>query len=339
MTRLLIFPLILVCFFSNPIAADTDPSDPTLSPDERLKIIQSQETRWEIGKSSQNSSFVFSILKPVVDFFSTDLESVMDIGNLRLTIPPRSFPKTNRVEVRVINLNNHADFIFAGIPTQIGGPSRNPILLLESTGMFYVSFFNEDGRRIEPKKNLSVELLPLANPNGSNVYRYTKGHWDLISEKPETVTRSGIEGADSVPFQIYSKIDFSGWWNFDKPKPEFTCVTGKILAKNPEEFSIQGIGIDYFGTSHGSIEPSGVFTLNVLKDSNVKIIAVFTPKNKKAKKEIGFLPTFRTQNRTAFSAEKKPQCQMISEITTFPIEDSVFQNRAQFLKTIDMPDL
>ncbi|WP_232371644.1 hypothetical protein [Leptospira ainazelensis] len=339
MKRLLIFPLILICFLLKPIAAEPDPSDPTLSPEERLKIIQNQETRWEIGKSSPNPTpFLFSVLKPAVEFFSTDLESVMDIGNFRLTIPPRSFPKTNRVEVRVITLNNHADFLFAGIPTQIG-PNRSPNLLLESTGMFYVSFFDEDGKRIEPKKKLRVELFPLADPNGSNIYRYTKGNWDLISEKQETSTISEIEGADSIPFQIYSKIDSSGWWNFDKPKPEFTCVTGKILAKNPEEFSIQGIGIDYFGTSYGSIEPSGIFTLNVLKDSNVKIFAVLTPKNKKTQKEIGFLPTFRTQKLTTFSSEKKSQCQKVSEISTFPIEESVFKDRTQFLKAIDMPDL
>ncbi|WP_232380654.1 hypothetical protein [Leptospira ainlahdjerensis] len=339
MKRFLTIPSILIFFLLKPVMAETDPSDPTLSPEERMKIIQSQETRWEIGKSSTNQTpFGFSILKPFVDFFSTDLESVMDIGSLRLTIPPRSFSKTEQVEVRIITLNKHADFLFAGIPTQIGS-NRSPALLLESTGMFYVSFFNEDGKRIEPKKNLKVELLPLTDPNGSNVYRYTKGNWDLISQKQESSAISEIEGSDWIPFQIYSKIDSSGWWNFDKPKPEFTCVTGKILAKNPEEFLIQGVGIDYFGTSYGVVEPSGVFRINVLKNSNVKIFALFTPKNKNAKREIGFFPTFRTQERTTFSSEKNPRCQKVSEISTFPIEESIFQNRARFLKTIDMPDI
>ncbi|RHX84484.1 hypothetical protein [Leptospira stimsonii] len=79
---------------------------------------------------------------------------------------------------------------------------------------------------------------------------------------------------------------------------------GKIVTKNQEEFLIQGFGIDYFGTSYGTVKPSGIFRINVLKNSNMKNFALFTPKNKNAKRKIGFLPIFRTQERTTVSSEK-----------------------------------
>lgn len=60
----------------------------------------------------------------------------------------------------------------------------------------------------------------------------------------------------------------------------------------------------YFGTSYGTVKPSGIFRINVLKNSNMKNFALFTPKNKNAKREIGFLPIFRTQERTTVSSEK-----------------------------------
>ncbi len=334
MKRLTVYLSFLSLFLVSGMDAQ-DPSDPNLSQEERNKILTKQEERWEISKSTSNpSTFGFSILKPFIQSFLSNRETVIDAGNFKLTIPAGAFSHSKKVETRITILNKHSDFLFAGVPTQI-----EPNLLLESTGMFYLAFYDEEGRRIEPKKNLTVEMVALSDPNSSNVYRYTKGNWELLSQSRESTAISEIEGSDTIPFQIYSKIDSSGWWNFDKPKPEFTCVTGRILSKNPEEFLIQGVGIDYFGTSYGNVEPSGVFRINVLKNSNVKIFALFTPKNKNAKREIGFLPIFRTQERTAFSSEKNPQCQKVSEISTFPIEESVFQNRAQFLKMIDMPDM
>lgn len=109
------------------------------------------------------------------------------------------------METRITTLNKHSDFLFAGVPSQIG-----PNLLLESTGMFYLAFYDEKGTRIEPKKNLTVAVEALSDPNGSNVYPYPKGNWELLSQNRESTAISEIEGSDTILFQIYSKIDSSG---------------------------------------------------------------------------------------------------------------------------------
>lgn len=44
--------LFFIPFLS--IGAQVDPSDPTLSQEERTKIIERQEDRWQISKSSSN---------------------------------------------------------------------------------------------------------------------------------------------------------------------------------------------------------------------------------------------------------------------------------------------
>ncbi|PJZ55850.1 hypothetical protein [Leptospira barantonii] len=320
------------------IAAQEDPSNPSLSQEERNRIIAKQEDRWEISKSSSNvSSLGFSILKPFFGSFLSYRETTLDAGDLRLKIPAGAFSDSQKVEVRITILRNHADFLFAGIPTQIGSN-----LLLESTGMFYLAFYDDEGKRIEPKKSLTVEVQPLANPTDSNVYRFSKGSWDLVSTDKNT-TQSNNTTADAFesefPFQIYSKIQASGWWNFDKPQPEFTCLEGKVDAKNRQNFSVQAIGLDYYGTSYANVTANGNFRINVLKDKKVKLIITNFSNVKAGSKQIGFLPAIQTQNKTAFSSKLSDPCQRISDISPFPISESVFNDRSTFLKTIDMPDL
>ncbi|EMK02653.1 MULTISPECIES: hypothetical protein [Leptospira] len=333
--------LFFIPFLS--IGAQVDPSDPTLSQEERTKIIERQEDRWQISKSSSNfQSFGFSILKPFVQTFSTNSDSILNTENVRLKIPYGAFSNIKNLTVKITALTKHVDFLFAGVPTQIGSnDSRN--ILLESTGMFYLAFFNEDGKRIEPKKNLTVEVSPLADPNGSNVYRFSKDTWEFVSSNQEPPSRPSTnpdrEVSEGISFQIYSKINASGWWNFDIPKPEYTCITGKLKTNQPKDFTVQAVGVDYFGTSYSSVDSSGIFRLNVLKNQNIKVIATQISKKKNGFKEIGFLPTLKTQNKTAFSSEVPSACQSVSDISIFSIPESIFSNRIEFLKAIDMPDI
>ncbi|XDD49089.1 hypothetical protein AB3N59_11690 [Leptospira sp. WS92.C1] len=354
-------------FYQNQIDGQVDPSDPTLSPEERKKIIQYQENRWEIGKSSTTPNFTslgFSILKPFVVLIHNDLDSIVTTnqGDLRLKIPTGAFPKSTKIEVRITVLRKHFDYLFAGIPTQLG-PNQSPNILLESTGMFYLAFFNENGQRIEPKKSLTVELASLtADPSNSNVYRFSNGNWKLVASEINSNTQSNandknldedqaklypIQASPNIEesmnegfqFQIYSKIQSSGWWNFDIPKPEFTCITGKIKNNNFKNLNIQAIGIDYFGTSYGNVDASGNFYLNVLKDQNVKVLVTRFSTNPSHSKEIGFLPTFRTQNITAHTSASPSKCQNVSEIGMIPIPEDAIKDRSKFLKIIDMPDI
>ncbi|MCG6168455.1 hypothetical protein LFX25_11515 [Leptospira sp. FAT2] len=320
-----------------PVSAQEDPSNPSLSREERDRIIAKQEDRWEIAGSSQNvnaSTFGFSILKPFIESFLPYQETVLDTGNLRLKIPANSFSDSKRIEARITVLNNHADFLFAGVPTQIGAN-----LLLESTGMFYLAFYNEEGKRTEPRKQLSVELQALTDPSGSNVYRFSNGTWDLVSSETKATTRQAVETMEGFPFQFYSKIQSTGWWNFDKPKPEFTCLEGKVDVKNNRNFSVQAIGLDYYGMSYANVEANGTFRINVLKDKKVKILVVNFYGGKTGPKQIGFLPPIQTQNKTAFSSKPSDVCQKIPSISPFTITEAVFNDRSSFLKAIDMPDL
>ncbi|RHX93770.1 hypothetical protein DLM76_12255 [Leptospira yasudae] len=341
MNRLANYRPPLFCFLfliAIGVAAQENPSDPSLSQEERNRIIAKQEDRWEISKSSSNTiTLGFSILKPFVESFLSYRETTLDAGELRLKIPAGAFSHSQKVEARITILKNHADFLFAGIPTQIGSH-----LLLESTGMFYLAFYDEEGKRIEPKKSLSVEIQPLTDPTDSNVYRYSKGNWDLVSADKNTIqqnkeVREPFEGG--FPFQIYSKIQSSGWWNFDKPKPEFTCLEGKANLKKNENVSVQAIGLDYYGTSYANVDSNGNFRINVLKDKKVKLILTNFFNAKAGSRQVGFLPAIQTQNKTAFASNPSDSCQRIADISPFPISESIFNDRSAFLKTIDMPDL
>ncbi|WP_245667150.1 hypothetical protein [Leptospira tipperaryensis] len=310
-----------------------------MSQDERNKILTKQEERWEISKSPSNpGAFGFSILKPFVQSFLSYQETVIDAGNLRLKIPAGTFYNSKKVETRITILNKHADYFFAGIPTQIGSN-----LLLESTGMFYLAFYDEEGKRIEPRKSLTVEMEALADPTDSNVYRFSKGNWNLVSTGTDTTRPRKevmeMESESFLPFQIYPEIQSSGWWNFDTPKPEFTCLEGKVDLKNGQNFSAQAIGLDYYGTSYANVDPNGNFRINVLKNKKVKILIINFNSAKTGSKQIGSLPAIQTQNATAFSSKPSDRCQKISEIFPFPITESIFNDRASFLKAIDMPDL
>ncbi|EMO83845.1 hypothetical protein LEP1GSC070_0602 [Leptospira santarosai str. AIM] len=66
--------------------------------------------------------------------------------------PPRAFLVLKKWEARITVFESHADFLFAGIPTQSVRTSCS------NRRVFYLAFYDEDGKRIEPKKSLTVEV-------------------------------------------------------------------------------------------------------------------------------------------------------------------------------------
>ena len=199
----------------------------------------------------------------------------------------------------------------------------------------------------------------------SNVYKFDAKRWNLkerrISESPiaapeqapsasdapddleqsqESFMEGGGEPRYASSVQIYSKIDSAGWWNFDKPHDQYTCLRGR-LSGAPAGTVVQAIGLDYFGISYGSLQGKGNFALNALKNKKVKILAVRYPSEKNQPVWLGHITLDQTPDFTAFvqGDAGRSACKPIGALTMKPYPASILKDRAAFLKAIDMRDI
>lgn len=335
--------LCAVLFFGTNLNSKSDPSDPNLSDEEREEIIQDQESRWDFrpakeGRKSQKSE---KENLPVYEkTISPQKDNRFALGPLFIVIPAGSFSTRRNVEVKANVLTKHVDFLFAGIPTQIDG--KNPILF-ESVGMFQILFRDDEGRSIRPVKDVSVGMNSLENPERARVYSLQSGTWQETakSQMQQGVAEaaSGVDG-QYLPF-IYTNIPWEGWWNFDKPNKEFTCVKGEIAMSSGAEYKASSVGVDYFGMNSVAVQKNGRFRLNVVKNRKVKVFIAEDSDNKSDSRsfELGTLPIFLSQKKTAFAADEKSDCQDLGKIGTKSFPKSLSSDRKEFLKAIDMPDI
>jgi hypothetical protein len=102
-----------------------------LSPDERAARVRYQEAMWNPGRERIPSTLdnTDQSLIPYPSFLAPSLitfqlrssDFVYNIlPRISLYIPPGAFPAGSTIQVQVIRLQNHADYIFADLPFHSG---------------------------------------------------------------------------------------------------------------------------------------------------------------------------------------------------------------------------
>ncbi|TGL63420.1 hypothetical protein [Leptospira sarikeiensis] len=329
-----IYGFCIFILFGIGIYSDSlDPSDPNLSEEERENIIKNQEFRWDYRPQALRKIENKPILESFSKWISPNTEEFFNLGPLSIHVLKGTF--SEKVKIETLTLTKHSDFIFAGIPTEI---FTDPPILLESSGMFHISITNEKGNHVRPNRDVSVKMQPISSPEGVKVYSMVENTW---SEDP--VQRNDFNRCETCDFSpwLYASIRNEGWWNFDKPNLEFTCIKGKVQGDFGKTYTVSAAGLNYYGLNFTTADRDGSFLLNVLKGKKVKLFAEEDKKydSKEQKRGLVALPSFVSQNRTAFSKTTPKLCQDIGLLKPKDRDVSLWKNRSEFLKTIDMPDI
>lgn len=337
-----------------PAIALPDPDSPELTPQQRADIIEEQEKRWQIDpemktpgagtwpSEEQPNPFTGS-LTPKQFTVDASRKNHLEYNGTILEIPENSFPGAGKVTVEILSLRTHADFLLAGQSTEavIGGKH----VLLNSTGMARFTFQDERGRRIFPVKPVVYKNQAIDSGN-AGVYKMENQNWQ------QTADRAGeAYDEDCAPecptVQFYEGPVTSGWWNFDVPNEKFTCITGRLDAPAGRPLLVMAAGITYFGVSKDYTGAGRIFRVNVLKNSDVKLVAVEQNRDQTAAARktvlLGHLDPVRSSSETAFTkaagAEKSSsgKCSDAGTIILKETGRNVLSDRKRLLEHINMP--
>jgi hypothetical protein len=335
--RTIILILALVIFITAAGAQSLD--DPRLDPEERRKAVREQELRWNLREEDMvvqptTSGFpgaeVFRVLPGQTN------ELVLASGT-RITVPRGSFrlpPGAEVLQAEVIELRHPEDFAFVGVPTNMTENGRP--LLLESAGMVRLRFlWNTTEVLLASSARLKLEMAPTAYGD-FNVYRRNEsGNWDLrgpaaVNRAPSPDCASG--DCLSLSTLIFDKIDRSGWWNFDRPTEEFTCIKGSI--PGADQVDLRGMGLYRNWVSAGERSKDGRFVMNVMRGEKTKVAGVVA---KKDATWIASFPAFDTQTTVTHTKLQEPDfagCQDIGSAKLERVDPAVLRDKAKFLKAI-----
>lgn len=322
--------------------------DPDLTPEERRRAIREQESRWNMSpedlllfdrRRARETTQVTS-LGGLVERFrilpGQTTELVLQSGT-RISIPQGAFvlPQgAEEITAEVVELRRPEDFAFAGISTEMSNNGRPAIL--ESAGMVHLRFLWKATEVIlASSARLRLEMEPAAYGT-FNVYRRNEsGSWDLRGPAREnrSVSQPDCQGeCPSVSTLIFDRIDRGGWWNFDQPKDEFTCITGTVRGK--EGGQVRGMGVYRNWSSYGESVPEkpGRFVMNVMRGELAKVVSVHEKTNKAW---IGTIPAFRTQDLiTHTKLENASKCQEIGTIEMKEVPLDTLKDKKRFLDAI-----
>ena len=318
---------------------------------------------WEIDRSNHNrraeelwrvqseelflEHLLLTLLRGKVFTIQGGREEFLRYENLVLTIPAGAFAMGEKVSITLQNLRTHGDFALSQVPMDFRGGNR--FSLLESAGMFHIAFASERGVQMQPQVEIGVELSSLNTGINPDFFKLQGGNWvqkqksvpgeadarpaSAGANEPQTQETEG-ECLEGCEFTLYGKMDSSGWWNFDKPHPEYTCV--KVRAAEPVD-AVKDAGLDYFGVSFGQRASDGSFELNVLKNKRLKIFAVRRPAKKRGG-AVAALPEITTPATTAF-AKGDGRCTEVGSLQLRDVPIEIFKKRDAFLRAIGMPEL
>ncbi len=373
--------LALFTLIHGPVFSRNDPEAPGLSLEERRRIIAEQESRWNYAEEAAGRPGPARTAAPpgrdrraaregalVVQVREVEGAQDYDIAfeNLRISIPAAAFARATRVRIAALVLSKPADFVFASPDLRIVENDR--VVLLESTGMFRLSFSDESGRPLEPAAPLTASMPLRGDATNARVYQFRNEQWieraasameggALNSNPPARLTQyapgaatapndpanpTPVEApcADCAAFegfhfpQIYRQIDAGGWWNFDVPKPEFTCVSVGI--EGASERSVVAVaGVDFQGISYGEPAAGGVYRLNTLRNRRIKVYA--TDSASADQLRAGALPLLISPNHQAHTTNAAPNCPFVGRLQLTPQPADVLKDRERFLRVIDWP--
>lgn len=347
-----------------------DLGDPSLPPAQRDRIVREQERLWRYGEGPYRGRreaiddgrlATEAALRSETQVFAADGDGGANIvlnSGTRLTIPEGAFllargQRSDRVRVEVVELRQPGDFAFAGVSTATvldGKP-----VLLESAGMIRLQISsNGFPVRVNPKRAIHWEAQPTAD-GAFQVYRANqRGGWERVglpTRNEQVAAGRGCAPADSrgggggcpdafenpearegpPPTLAFDRIDRNGWWNFDKPQPEFTCIRGEIQgAKVP--VMVRGMGLYRNWVSVG-VTDSGHFLINVMRDEQTKV-AVAYEQDKRA--FVASFVAFRSPKRIMHTSapDAKKRCRDIGRARVREVAPEVLRDKAKFLRAI-----
>lgn len=345
-----VFLVCLLCVFSFVLAVSAQSlDDPALSPEDRMRAIREQENRWNMRPEDLLLLEERPPRRREAEPLATGLESMAEMfpvfpgqtselvlkSGTRITLPPGSLrlpAGASNVRAEVIELRRPEDFAFAGISTEMSNNGRPAIL--ESAGMVRLRFlWNTTEVLLASSARLRMEMEPAAY-GSFNVYRRNEtGAWDLRGPAEENRRPAECQGeCPTVSTLIFDKIDRGGWWNFDEPKEEFTCITGIVQGK--PDATVRGMGVYRNWTSYGQPVPEkpGRFVMNVMRGEQAKVVSVLEKTNKAW---IGTLPAFRTQDLvTHTKLENGSKCQEIGTLEMKEVPLDTLKEKKRFLDAI-----
>lgn len=200
-------------------------------------------------------------------------------------VTPNKFKKGNILTVELVEVLNDMDFITTGIGLDYSSPKGTPHIF-ESGGMFRISAsFLDKPLNIKKGMKLKVQFRVVRNQPGMNVYKLDEFRGWMEKGTVETDSSSNQEsksadasfsnGEGGLLYSVFSGIDGFGWWNFDKPNPDITCLQGSIdLKTDPHPpYFITVVGIDVKGAYSISSDKLS-FKINSLQKKQVKLIVM-----------------------------------------------------------------
>ena len=345
-------------FLAAPLFSE-DLDDPNLDPDRRNEIIQSQEDKWGYEEESvrlpqgiQVSDILRKMLNCPTLSFNPRYFQKLRLGPLSIEVPANTFSGES-VEVQALILQTPADYALADISLEYR-ESGKPVVL-ESDGMFQLTFL-QGGKPVEPASAITVKMSPQSG-DSMNMYRRDGDSWTemgstgMVTDWPEgcdvrrddrnpglILVESPYCEGEYPAVRVFRDITRSGWWNFDKPADNITCITGDFNSPNKNyTVLLRAVGLDYLGLSHAVIKGKR-FGINVAANQSVKVYALVTDKDSRSV-YVGSLEPVKTQNKTEFIDDRDFNgCQDVGSLKLKRSSVRLLTDRKAFLSVIGLPE-
>ncbi|MCW7480548.1 hypothetical protein [Leptospira kanakyensis] len=335
----LIFTLFMALFFVSSISAQwKDPS-------ERLEWNKEVEKKWS-QKNTPDANGNLSVdhlitLDTYIDPYSQNMAegrygTKFNFKYYSFKLPTE-FKRGDTLLLRITEVINPLDFYLSRLDL-----TYNESSIFESGGMFRMDAFYK-GQPV-PFDGPGIEVqFPVQNPtNVYNLYSYQNNLWEKKQDSKDIQTSANTTESTSDNFEFnLSSIDkiVSGikgfvWWNFDLPRKNITCLTGRIKSSNTNN-SVTVVGISKLGVTTKQFY-TDEFKINYLQDVMVKVIVDGGDGTLGAS---NFIQTNKVDSYFYSDENKKGKCQNIGEIHTKKVSPELKNNRGELLKYLGLNDV
>ncbi|MBM9589632.1 hypothetical protein JWG41_04200 [Leptospira sp. 201903075] len=250
---------------------------------------------------------------------------------------PAEFKKGDHLHLRITEVINPLDFYLSRLNLTYNNHS-----IFESGGMFRIDAFYKGRPVLLDGPGIEVQF-PVNNPvNEYNLYSYQNNLWTKKQDSKDIKTSAdttesvseNLEFSTSAINKFVSGIKGFLWWNFDVPRNDMTCITGRVKPSNVK-YSITVVGISKLGATTGYSDTEE-FKINYLQDVTVKVIIETNNDMLGASNNI----LTNTVDSYFYSDEnKKGKCQNIGEINIEKVSPELKKDRGQLLKYLGLNDI
>ena len=186
---------------------------------------------------------------------------------------PEGYQRGEMIEIHLIEVTKSIEF--SALPISLEIEHKGTPTLFESAGMFFINAtYKNKPLALRPGKKIEVKFR--TDIQGEEFYVYNHdaekgwqrhGHnqeiWLIAAPRKAVPPRPfyvkpAVAKAARALYRVY-KIDRLTWWNFDYPKPDLTCLKGKVSGSDSQSYSVT-----VFSKSE-----LGAYTLQLPKDFKI----------------------------------------------------------------------